>query len=60
MVIYGVYNAKTLEKLVKTVHEVHNTTTLNEKLFTGGLSTAYTWYVNNNRVHHYAINSLCI
>ena len=37
---------------------MHYTTTPNEKLFTGELSAAFTWYVNNNRVHHYAINSL--
>ena len=58
MVMYGVYNAETLEKLVQTVHQMHDTTTLNEKLFTGELSTAFTWYLNKICVHHYAINSL--
>ena len=56
--MYGVYNTETLEKLIKTVHQIHNTTTPNEKLFTGELSTAFTWYVNKNEVHHYAIHSL--
>ena len=23
--MYGIYNAETLEKLIKTVHEIHNT-----------------------------------
>ena len=32
MVIYGVYNAETLEKLIDTVHHMHNITTANEKL----------------------------
>ena len=37
---------------------MYNTTTQNEKLFAGELSTAYTWYINKNGVQHYAINSL--
>ena len=56
--MYGVFNAETLENLLNTVHQMHNTTTLNEKLFTGKLGTDFTWYVNKNGVHHYAINSL--
>ena len=52
MVMYGVYNAEVFEKLVKTVHQMHYTTTLNEQL-----STAFAWYVNKYGVHHYAINS---
>ena len=35
MLIYGVYNAKTLEKLINTVHHIHNTTSLHERLFAG-------------------------
>ena len=26
MLMCGIYNAETLEKLIKTVHEIHNTT----------------------------------
>ena len=26
MLMYGIYNAETLEKLIKTVHGIHNTT----------------------------------
>ena len=58
MVMYGVYNAETLEKLVDTVHKIHNTTIPYERLFTGDFSTAFTWYVNRQGVQHYAINSL--
>ena len=58
MVLYGVYNAETLEKLINTIHQMHNITTLNKRLFAGTLSTSFTWYVNKNGVHHYAINSL--
>ena len=35
MLMYGVYNAGTLEKLIKTVHNIHNTTTSHERLFMG-------------------------
>ena len=35
MLMYGVYNAETLEKLVKTVHGIHNTTSSHERLFVG-------------------------
>ena len=34
MLMYGIYNAETL-KLIKTVHEIHNTTSFHEKLFAG-------------------------
>ena len=58
VVMYRVYNAESLEKLINTIHQMHNITIQNERLFTGTLSTAYTWYVNKNSVHHYAINLL--
>ena len=35
MVMYGIYNAETLEKLMNTVHKIHNITSPNEKLFAG-------------------------
>ena len=34
MLMYGIYNTETLEKLIKTVHEIHNVTS-HEKLFAG-------------------------
>ena len=58
MVMYGIYNTEMLEKLLDTVHYIHNKTTTNEKLFTGDLSTAHMWYVNKQGIKHYAINSL--
>ena len=33
MLMYGIYNAEMLEKLIKTVHKIHNTTSSHEKLF---------------------------
>ena len=35
MLMYGIYNAETLEKLIKTVHRIHNTTSSHERLFAG-------------------------
>ena len=39
MVMYGVYNAETLEKLINTVHNIHNTTSSHERLFAGQQSS---------------------
>ena len=39
MVMYGIYNAETLEQLINTVHCIHNTTSSNEKPFAGRCST---------------------
>ena len=35
MLMYGIYNAETLEKLIITVHEIHNATSSHERLFAG-------------------------
>ena len=36
MLMYGIYNAETLERLINTVQEIHNVTSSHEKLFAGG------------------------
>ena len=33
MLMYGIYNADTLEKLINTVQEIHNVISSHEKLF---------------------------
>ena len=58
MVMYGIYNLETLEKLINTVHKMHNTTTPNKKLFASKLSSWDTWYLNKDGISHYSINSL--
>ena len=35
MVMYGIYNAETLEQFINTVYCIHNTTSFNEKIFAG-------------------------
>ena len=39
MIMYGIYNAETLEQLISTIHCIHNTTSSNEKLFAGQQSS---------------------
>ena len=61
MVMYIVYSTETLEKLIKTVHHMHNTKTLHESLFTAQYISAYNCYINSHGsqgVQNYAINSL--
>ena len=58
MVMYGIYNSETLEKLIDTVHKMDNSTTPNEKIFAGKLDSWYNWYLTKDGVGHYAINSL--
>ena len=35
ILMYGIYNAETLDKLINTVQELHNVTSSHEKLFAG-------------------------
>ena len=46
MVMYGIYNSETLEKLITTLHIMHNTTTWNKKLFTRKLTEWHYWYLS--------------
>ena len=59
--MYGVYNAETLEKLIKTVHELHSRQSMCEKLFAGQITQAYEYYSlvhDSCGIQHYAINSM--
>ena len=60
MLLYGVYNAEPLEKLINTVHNIHNTTASQERLFAGqnSSSASRTLYVHSLGLHPYSINSL--
>ena len=60
MLMYGIYNAETLEKLISTVHHIHNTTPLHERLFAGQQNslTLRSLYANTLGLQHYSINSL--
>ena len=60
MLMYSVYNAETLKKLIKTVDNINNTTTSHERLFVGQHSPSVfkTLYAYSLDLHHYSINSL--
>ena len=60
MLMYGIYNAETLEKLIKTVHEIHNTTFSHEKLFAGEHNPSLFRMLHTNAlgIQQYATNSL--
>ena len=60
MLMYGVYNAETLEKLIKTVHEICNATSSHEKLFAGehDHSLFRVLYIDALGMQQYATNSL--
>ena len=61
LVMYGIYNAKTLEHLVKTVHALHSRQTLYEGLFAGQTSAAYEAYLqmhDTHRIQHYVVNTM--
>ena len=60
MLMYGIYNAKTLEKLIKTAQGIHNTMSSHERLFAGehSLSTFRTLYAHSLGLQAYSTNSL--
>ena len=60
MLMYGIYNAETLEKLINTVHEIHNATSSHEKLFAGehNPSLFRMLYTDALGIQQYATNSL--
>ena len=58
MIMYGIYNAETLENLINTVRSMHNSTMEIERLFAVELNTAYRWYINTSNTQEYAIDPL--
>ena len=60
MLMYGIYNADTLEKLINTVQEIHNVTSSHEKLFAGEHNPAIfrLLYMDALGAQQYAFNSL--
>ena len=60
MLMYGIYNTETLEKLINTVQEIHNVTSSHEKLFAGEHNPTIfrLLYMDALGIHQYAFNSL--
>ena len=40
MLMYGIYNAETLEKLIDAVHQIHNTISSHKRLLAGQQSSS--------------------
>ena len=61
MVMYRIYNAETLENLVKTIGALHSRQTLYENLFAGKASATYKFYLQIHvscGIQLYAVNSM--
>ena len=60
MLMYRIYNAETLEKLINTVQEIHNVTSSHEKLFAGehNPTTFRLLYMDALGIQQYASNSM--
>ena len=61
LVMYGVYSAETLEKLLKTVHTLHSRQSMYENIFAGKVTEVYEYYSQMHGdcgIQHYAINSM--
>ena len=61
LVMYGVCNAETLEKLIKTVNTLHSRQSIYESLFTRQVTKAYEYYSQmhgDHGIQHYTINSI--
>ena len=60
MLMYGIYNVETLEKLINTVQEIHNVTSSHERLFAGEDNPTLfrLLYMDALGIQQYAINSL--
>ena len=58
MLMYGIYNTEILEKVINTVHHIHNTTSSHEGLFAGqqNLQTLRSLYANAIGLQYYSIN----
>ena len=60
MLMYGIYNAETLEKLINTVQEIHNVTSSHKRLFAGDHNPTIfrLLYMDALGTQQYAFNSL--
>ena len=60
MLMYWIYNAETLERLINRMHEIHNITSSHEKLFAGEHNPTLfrMLYMDALGIQQYAINSL--
>ena len=59
MLMYGIYNVEMLEKLIKTVHKIHNIKSSHEKLLAEDNHSIFRiLYTHSLGLQHYSTNSL--
>ena len=58
MIMYGVYNVDTLDKLIQMVHKMNNRSVWYKKLYAGQVNDWYDKYAISQGVNYYAIHSL--
>ena len=58
MIMYGVYNVDTLEKLIQMVHKMNNRSIWYERLYAGHVNKWFEMYSASQGANYYAIHSL--
>ena len=58
MIMYGVYNVDTLEKLIQMVHKMNNRSVWYERLYAGHVNKWFEMYSASQGANYYAIHSL--
>ena len=58
MIMYGVYNVDTLEKLIQMVHKMNNRSVWYERLYAGHVNKWFEMYLASQGANYYAIHSL--
>ena len=58
MIMYGIYNVDTLEKLIQMVHKMNNRSVWYERLYTGHVNKWFEMYSASEGANYYAIHSL--
>ena len=58
MIMHGIYNVDTLEKLIQMEHKMNTRSVWFEKLYTGHVNKWFKMYSSSQGVNYYAIHSL--
>ena len=58
MIMYGIYNVDTLEKLIQMVHKMDDISVWFERLYTGHVNKWFEMYSSSQGVNYYVIHSL--
>ena len=58
MIMYGIYNVDTLEKLIQMVHKINTKLVWFERLYAGHVNKWFEMYSSSQGANYYAIHSL--